>query len=181
MSHAFPALSATPANLRHTPARFPHPRRPPYQLFDLVVKTLHPLGAAFPDNLKQSLARRVVTFHEVHGVRAGSKNFEYRNPAAAPAWEPVFAKSHSAKSLRARARIDDCSRPGMPPRFAPRSWRHPGRSSWKAARCPVSAASSIISMVSRSRNSPTRITFGACRRAARRACAKFGVSLCNSR
>ena len=36
-------------------------------------------------------------------------------------------------------------------------------------RCPLSAASKTISIVSRSRISPTRITFGACRNAARRA------------
>ena len=48
-------------------------------------------------------------------------------------------------------------------------------------RWPVSAAVSAISMVSRSRISPTRITFGACRSAARSASAKVGVSLCSSR
>ena len=48
-------------------------------------------------------------------------------------------------------------------------------------RWPVSAAVSAISIVSRSRISPTRITFGACRRAARSASAKVGVSLCSSR
>src|SRR5712691_10251508 len=48
-------------------------------------------------------------------------------------------------------------------------------------RWPVSAASRAISIVSLSRISPTRITFGACRRAARRARAKVGVSLCSSR
>ena len=36
-------------------------------------------------------------------------------------------------------------------------------------------------MVSRSRSSPTRITLGACLKAARNASAKFGVSLCSSR
>ena len=41
-------------------------------------------------------------------------------------------------------------------------------------RWPVSAASSAISIVSLSRISPTRITFGACRKAARRASAKRG-------
>ena len=48
-------------------------------------------------------------------------------------------------------------------------------------RWPVSAASSATSMVSRSRISPTRINLGACRSAARRASAKLGVSVCNSR
>ena len=48
-------------------------------------------------------------------------------------------------------------------------------------RCPVSAAVSAISIVSRSRISPTRITFGAWRSAARRARANVGVSLCSSR
>ena len=48
-------------------------------------------------------------------------------------------------------------------------------------RWPVSQASSAISMVSRSRISPTRITLGACRNAARNASAKLGVSECNSR
>ena len=43
---------------------------------------------------------------------------------------------------------------------------------------PVSAASNAISMVSLSRISPTRITLGACRNAARKASAKLGVSLC---
>ena len=48
-------------------------------------------------------------------------------------------------------------------------------------RWPVSAAVSAISIVSRSRISPTRITFGACRSAARSASANVGVSLCSSR
>ena len=48
-------------------------------------------------------------------------------------------------------------------------------------RWPVSAAVSAISMVSRSRISPTRMTFGAWRSAARSASAKVGVSLCSSR
>ena len=51
----------------------------------------------------------------------------------------------------------------------------------ESTRWPVSAASSATSMVSRSRISPTRITFGACRSAARRARAKSGVSECSSR
>jgi hypothetical protein len=46
---------------------------------------------------------------------------------------------------------------------------------------PVSEASSAISIVSRSRISPTRITFGAWRSAARSASEKVGVSLCSSR
>ena len=46
----------------------------------------------------------------------------------------------------------------------------------ESTRCPVSAASSAISMVSLSRISPTRITLGACRNAARKASAKLGVS-----
>ena len=48
-------------------------------------------------------------------------------------------------------------------------------------RWPVSAAVSAISIVSRSRISPTRITFGAWRSAARSASANVGVSLCSSR
>ena len=48
-------------------------------------------------------------------------------------------------------------------------------------RCPVSEASRAVSIVSLSRISPTRITLGACRKAARKANAKLGVSLCNSR
>ena len=48
-------------------------------------------------------------------------------------------------------------------------------------RWPVSAASIAISIVSRSRISPTRITFGACRRAARKARLNVCVSLCSSR
>ena len=51
----------------------------------------------------------------------------------------------------------------------------------ESTRCPVSAASMAISMVSRSRISPTRITFGACRNAERSASAKLVVSVCNSR
>ena len=51
----------------------------------------------------------------------------------------------------------------------------------ESTRWPVSAAVSAISMVSRSRISPTRITFGACRSAALSAAAKVGVSLCSSR
>ena len=51
----------------------------------------------------------------------------------------------------------------------------------ESTRCPVSAASMAISIVSRSRISPTRITFGAWRSAARSASAKVGVSLCSSR
>jgi hypothetical protein len=43
------------------------------------------------------------------------------------------------------------------------------------------AAVSAISIVSRSRISPTRMTFGACRSAAFSAAAKFGVSLWSAR
>ena len=46
----------------------------------------------------------------------------------------------------------------------------------ESTRWPVSAAVSAISIVSRSRISPTRITFGAWRSAARSASAKVGVS-----
>ena len=45
-----------------------------------------------------------------------------------------------------------------------------------STRWPVSAASRAVSMVSRSRISPTRITFGAWRRAERRARLKLGAS-----
>ncbi len=48
-------------------------------------------------------------------------------------------------------------------------------------RWPVSDASSAISIVSASRISPTRITFGACRRAERSAREKLGQSRCSSR
>ena len=48
-------------------------------------------------------------------------------------------------------------------------------------RCPVSAAVSAMSIVSRSRISPTRMTLGAWRRAPRSAAANVGVSLCSSR
>ena len=47
-------------------------------------------------------------------------------------------------------------------------------------RWPVSAASNAISIVSLSRISPTRITLGACRRAARSASAKVGVLICRA-
>jgi hypothetical protein len=43
------------------------------------------------------------------------------------------------------------------------------------------AAASAISIVSRSRISPTRMTFGACRSAAFSAAANVGVSLWSSR
>ena len=43
-------------------------------------------------------------------------------------------------------------------------------------RWPVSAAVMAVEMVSRSRISPTRITSGSCRRAARRPAAKLMVS-----
>ena len=43
-------------------------------------------------------------------------------------------------------------------------------------RCPVSAAVSAVSMVSRSRISPTKITSGSSRSAARRPVAKLPVS-----
>ena len=48
-------------------------------------------------------------------------------------------------------------------------------------RWPVSDASIAVSIVSRSRISPTRMTFGACRSAARSAMLNVGVSLCSSR
>ncbi len=48
-------------------------------------------------------------------------------------------------------------------------------------RCPVSAAVSASRMVSRSRNSPTRIMSGSSRRAERSASAKPRVSRCTSR
>ena len=50
-----------------------------------------------------------------------------------------------------------------------------------STRWPVSAASIAISIVSRSRISPTRMTFGAWRSAARSARLNVGVSLCSSR
>ena len=48
-------------------------------------------------------------------------------------------------------------------------------------RWPVSEAVRAISIVSRSRISPIRITFGACRKAARKPMAKSGKSFPNSR
>ena len=51
----------------------------------------------------------------------------------------------------------------------------------ESTRWPVSEASSAIEIVSTSRISPTRITFGAWRRAARRARAKVPVSAPTSR
>ena len=51
----------------------------------------------------------------------------------------------------------------------------------ESTRCPVSAASSASSVVSRSLSSPTAITFGACRRAALHGMHTLGVSLCSSR
>jgi hypothetical protein len=48
-------------------------------------------------------------------------------------------------------------------------------------RCPVSAARSPVSIVSKSRISPTRITSGSCRNALRKACANDRVSTATSR
>ena len=54
---------------------------------------------------------------------------------------------------------------------------------WRVAntRCPVSAAVRAVAMVSRSRNSPTRMTSGSWRRACFRASAKLRVSEPTSR
>ena len=63
-----------------------------------------------------------------------------------------------------------CTEPG-----ASCVWRVP------KTRCPVSAAVRAVAMVSRSRNSPTRMTSGSWRRACLRALAKLRVSVPTSR
>ena len=84
-------------------------------------------------------------------------------------------------ALASRTRMLCCSPKGNTPTMRSTVLEASIVCSVDITKCPVSDASNATSIVSRSRISPTKITFGACRNAARKASANVGVSICNSR